>query len=327
LSGGGFLGLYTISVLAELERQIAAPIATKFDLLAGTSVGGIIALGLACEIPAADIKSAFERNGTSIFSDRPAPKGALSKLWDVIARASFKPKYRSAALRRTITEIIGEETTLGDLQHPCIVPTVNLTKGGPQVFKTDHHPDFRRDHLLRAVDVALATSAAPTYFPIAQVNDGLYADGGMFANSPDLMALHEAEHFLGKSIADIRLLSVGTTTARFSFSHESGVNFGLVRWSMGQRLVQAMISSQQQMVDFMVRHKLSDRYLRMDAQQSREQEQALALDVATLAAQSTIRSLADVTVQANLNNPLLVSMLSHHAAPATFFHRRHKPSS
>jgi uncharacterized protein len=148
----------------------------------------------------------------------------------------------------------------------------------------------------------------------------------MFANSPDLIALHEAEHFLGKSIAEIRLLSIGTTTAKFSFSHEAGTNFGLVHWSIGQRLVQAMISSQQQMVDFMVSHRLADRYLRLDTQQSREQEQALALDVATLAAQSTIRSLADVTIQANVNDPLLMSMLNHRAPSPTFFHRQYKPT-
>src|SRR5277367_2880466 len=80
-------------------------------------------------------------------------------------------------------------TTIGDLKHPCIVPTVCLTKGGPQIFKTDHHADFSRDHRLKAVDVALATSAAPSYFPIAEIDDGLYADGGLYANSPDLPSM------------------------------------------------------------------------------------------------------------------------------------------
>ena len=71
LSGGGFLGLYTITVLAELEKQIGRYIASSFDLLAGTSVGGIIALGLAAEHPAEKIKSSLELNGIQIFSNRP----------------------------------------------------------------------------------------------------------------------------------------------------------------------------------------------------------------------------------------------------------------
>ena len=72
LSGGGYLGLYTASVLAELENQLGGPIAAYFDLLAGTSVGGIIALGLAAETPASDIKESFESNGSRIFSLKPS---------------------------------------------------------------------------------------------------------------------------------------------------------------------------------------------------------------------------------------------------------------
>jgi patatin-like phospholipase/acyl hydrolase len=320
LSGGGYLGLYTICVLADIEDRIGAPLATRFDLIAGTSVGGIIAIGIANEVPASRIKEAFERNGTRIFTDRKAPRGAAAKLVD-ITRYLFRPKYDPGPLRDTIIDILGADTRIGDLKHPCIIPTVCLTKGGPQIFKTDHHPDFRRDHRLKAVDVALATSAAPTYFPIAEIADGLYADGGLYANSPDLIALHEAEHFFEISRTDIRLLSVGTTTSKFSFAHGGGTRFGMMQWAMGQRLVQATISSQQQIVDNVVRHRLRDHYVRLDMEQSREQEQSLALDTANLDAQKTIRSMAAVTAQAAANNPNLAPILSHVAAPPTFFHR------
>ena len=320
LSGGGFLGLYTITVLADLEERIGAPIASKFDLIAGTSVGGIIAIGLANEVPAATIKAAFEVQGPSIFSDRPPPKTAVGKAWDVM-RSALTPKYKSSALRRTIVQIIGAETLIGDLKHPCLVPTVCLTKGGPQLFKTDHHPDFARDHKLHAVDVALATSAAPTYFPIAEIGDGLYADGGLFANSPDLLALHEAEHFFRVPLAEISILSVGTTTSRFSFAHGAGTTFGMLHWAMGQRLVQAMISSQQQIVDHVTRQRLGNRYVRLDAEQSREQEQSLSLDTANTVAQKTIRAMANVTTQAASNNPDLERMLSHNPSAPVFYHR------
>jgi patatin-like phospholipase/acyl hydrolase len=206
LSGGGFLGLYSISVLAGLEEHVGAPIARHVDLLAGTSVGGIIALGLAAEVPAAAIKAAFERNGTSIFSHRPAPVTKLEVMRDLY-RALWKPKYQAEALHRTIIEIVGADTRLGDLKHRVIVPAVNLTKGKPQVFKTAHHADFRTDLHLKVVDVALATAAAPTYFPIAEIGDSLYADGGLYANSPDLLALHEAEHFLRQPCDAIHVLS------------------------------------------------------------------------------------------------------------------------
>src|ERR1700735_3265446 len=92
LSGGGYFGLFTVSVIAELERRIAAPIATRFDLIAGTSIGGILAIGLANEIPAAGIKAAFEAEGTAIFSGRNPPRTVWGKTRDVL-RSTFKPKY------------------------------------------------------------------------------------------------------------------------------------------------------------------------------------------------------------------------------------------
>jgi uncharacterized protein len=131
---GGYFGLYTISILADIEERIAAPLGTRFDLIAGTSVGGLIAIGIANDIPATRIKQAFERNGTEIFSARHPPRTAVGKFVDVL-RSAIKPKYDPSALRKTIVEIIGPDTCIGDLKHPCIIPTVCLTKGGPQIFK------------------------------------------------------------------------------------------------------------------------------------------------------------------------------------------------
>jgi uncharacterized protein len=98
LSGGGFLGLYTIAILAALEKEIGAPIASRFDLLAGTSVGGIIALGLAAEIPVRDIQDAFEKNGTKIFSDRAAATGGLRSFLE-LRRNALRPKYQAPQAR------------------------------------------------------------------------------------------------------------------------------------------------------------------------------------------------------------------------------------
>lgn len=317
LSGGGYLGLYTATILAALEENYGAPIARHFDLVAGTSIGGIIALGLANEVPAKEIKKAFEEGGMTIFSDRPAPQGILGSLTD-LCRYWRKPKYSPEALKSTIARIVGDETLIGHLKHPVIVPAVNLTKGAPQVFKTAHHEDFRRDLHLKAVDIALATSAAPTYFPIAEIEDGLFTDGGLYANSPDLLAVHEAEHFFRIRTDQIRLLSIGTTTAQFSFSHAHGRELGAFGWMREQRLVSVILAAQQHSVDFMMKHRLGERYLRLDAVQSKEQERHLALDVATPDAQKTIRGLAQATVQSALNAPLLKEIMSEQARQPVF---------
>lgn len=312
LSGGGFLGLYTLAILEALEKEAGKPLASSFDLIAGTSVGGIIALGLAHEVPVSKMKTEFEDNGTTIFSDRPAPQTSIDVFLD-IKRSVMKPKYGATFLRETIAKMVGVETKIGDLKHRVIVPTVNLTKGAPQIFKTPHHENFKRDLFLNVVDVAMATSAAPTYFPVAEIGDELFTDGGLYANSPDLLAMHEAIHFLGAKEADIHVLSIGTTTSQFSFAHAHGVNLGSYGWLQEQRLVNVVISSQQQSVDFMMKHRLAERYLRLDAKQSKEQERHLALDVATKHAQQTIRGLASGTIQESIGNPILKAFLRHKA--------------
>jgi patatin-like phospholipase/acyl hydrolase len=320
ISGGGFLGLYSASLLAELERINQRSIADSFDLVAGTSVGGIIALGLAAGTPALKIKAAFEQNGKKIFSERPAPTSQLGS-WIDIGRSALSSKYTSSVLRETIESIVGKDTRIGDLRRAVLIPSINLSKGSPQIFKTPHHPNFRLDKNLRVSDVALATSAAPTFFPLAEIGDELFADGGLYANSPDLLALHEATHFFQIEESQVRMLSIGTTTAQFSFGHSRSEDYGILDWFSDQRLMNVIIASQQQSVDFMLRHRLATRYLRLDAVQSKEQERILGLDIATEEAQKTIRALASSTLQKNINEPLLSEMLKNKAPDTKLYHK------
>lgn len=324
LSGGGFLGLYSVAVLAELEKVTGRSIADTCDLIAGTSVGGIVALGIAAGKSAREIQVAFETHGQRIFSKRSPPNTSFGVFRDIF-RAAISSKYAGNALRETIESIVGIDTRIGDLNRSVLVPAINLSKGKPQVFKTPHHPDFRFDLNLRVVEVALATSAAPTYFPLAQIGDSLFTDGGLYANSPDLLALHEATHFFRVHENDIRILSIGTTTAKFSFGHPKSKNFGITQWFRGQRLMNVIIASQQKNVDYMLRHRLGGRYVRLDTEQSKEQERMLGLDVATDEAKKTIRALASATAQENINHPMLQTMLQYKAPDPKFYNKTAHP--
>ena len=82
LSGGGYRGLYTATVLAELEAVLGRPIASHFDLICGTSAGGMLALGLAAEIPASELKALFEDEGGRIFGCRSLQGGFFGILAD-----------------------------------------------------------------------------------------------------------------------------------------------------------------------------------------------------------------------------------------------------
>ncbi|MGB0681470.1 MAG: CBASS cGAMP-activated phospholipase [Magnetovibrionaceae bacterium] len=308
LSGGGFLGLFSALLLEKLEDRFGSPLANHFDLICGTSVGGIIALGLAAEESASDIRKALEMHGPRIF---PTPfKRSLSL---------FRPMYKPEPLRDAIIEIVGQTMVLGDLQSRVLVPTVNLTKGGPSIFKTPHHPDLSENWRRTVVEVAMATSAAPTMFPTAVVGHSTYTDGGLFANSPDLLGALEAEKFLGVERGNISVLSIGTTTNRFSF--ESGDNRkGILPWLAGLRVFNVMISSQQQAVHHMMEHSYGDRYVRLDYEPSPEQSKGLRLDIANRKSIDTQKGLAETVFQNAIPDRRLMSFFETQAPKPTFFH-------
>lgn len=241
-----------------------------------------------------------------------------------LGRALINPKYKHDGLRNALCEFIDPSTLIGDLKHPIVVPTINLTKGKPQVFKTPHHERFERDHRVMVHDVALATSAAPTFFPLAQVGDELFTDGGLCANMPDSVALHEAEYFFNIPTEHVSILSIGTTTSQFSFSHSTGRNLGILDWFYDTRLMSVILSSQQKMTESMLLHKLGNRYMRIDSIQSKAQERDLGLDVATPAAQSTIKGLASAAFREIVSNPMLRNMLQHTPPTPYFYYGRYQ---
>ena len=109
LAGGGYLGLYTACVLAELEEQAGEPLGRRFDLIAGTSVAGILAIALAYEIPMQKIKQLFLENGTRIFSSRALPTNPVSRLRD-LTRSVLGPKYDGIALKKALVTHLGKKT-------------------------------------------------------------------------------------------------------------------------------------------------------------------------------------------------------------------------
>jgi patatin-like phospholipase/acyl hydrolase len=303
LTGGGYRGLFTARALELMEAECKEPIARHFDLLCGTSIGGIVAIAAAFEVPMSKVVRIFIDRGAEIFPPRARPTSLPGKLLD-LWKFQSKPRYTSDTLRSVVTDLIPPDATLGDALHPLCIPAVNVTEGKPQVFKTRHVAAWRRDWKLKAADVALATAAAPTFFELAEVGGSRYADGGLFANAPDLVAVHEAEHFFEVPRDAVRLLSVGTTTKKYSVSHSAGRAFGILDWMADERLFNVIISSQQQFVEQLVFHRLGESYLRIDHEPSNEQSRDLGLDIATEAARATLMALADKAVTDVLGSKL-----------------------
>jgi predicted acylesterase/phospholipase RssA len=222
LSGGGYRGLYTAKVIADLEDMFGAQIATRFDLIAGTSVGGILALALALESPAARIVELFISHGAEIFAKR------------VSIRGIFRAPYSSANLRALLAaqDLFGTQL-LGACKHPVIIPAINYSTGQLVAFKTSHHSTLVRDHKMPLVDVALATSAAPDFSPRHVYASSQYVDGGLVANAPWVLALHEATEYFDRKDEEIHLMSVGTMSSRSTVNPQRTPTGGLYDWGDG----------------------------------------------------------------------------------------------
>ena len=288
LAGGGYLGTYTACVLAELEAAAGEPLARKFDLIAGTSVGGILAIALGLEVPMADVKQLFVAHGPEIFSDRAAPSSSVGRLID-LTRSVFGPKYSGDKLRAALREQFGDRT-LADADHALAIPAVDVRRSRTKIFKTPHARGSRGDEALKAVDVAMATSAAPAYFPSVPLGDALYADGGLYAVAPDQVALHEAEHFMAADASNVSMLSIGTATAGYLPDDEVEFDDGAVGWLSDGRLILTLVSVQQQHVQSMMEDRLGKRYVRIDAEWPRHS--GLGIDVATAEAAVELGMLA-----------------------------------
>lgn len=322
LSGGGYRGLYTARILAEFEAQIGAPIASRFDLIAGTSIGGILAMALSLEIPARKMAELFEQKGEEIFKKR----------WSILGlnRSSYSQDSLQALLASE--DLFGQQP-LGACRHRVIVPSVNHTQGRPVLFKTPHHQDFVTDHRHRLVDIALATSAAPGFFPRHMFNGSQYVDGGLYANAPGQLALHEAEHFLRQRREDLHLLSIGTMSAKVTVAPRRNRNGGTIDWggwdprNMPKRLFGVAISAQEAIVHNLLGHALpSDHYQRIDADLNDIHAEVVALDKTGPKAREILISSAAESAKAALGNRSIQLMLARVAAEPEFFHGPHASS-
>lgn len=218
LDGGGLRGTFTAAVLAKWDDMLKAGggngIISHFDLVAGTSTGAILAIGLALGLNPSEILAFYEEKGPKIF-----PKDRKLRHW-------LKSKHESATLRQLLTEVYGEKTLAADSRCRLVIPTVRAKQGQAEAIVTPHSPDRTAYRDISAVDAALASSAAPTFFdestwegPIALET---FLDGGVWANNPILPALAEAVRYLKIPLDRIDVLSIGTLSSESDFTDQLG---------------------------------------------------------------------------------------------------------
>lgn len=257
LDGGGIKGIFSAAVLACLEDDLNIRIVDHFDLIAGTSTGGIIAIALALGIRPKDILDFYVSKGPLIF-----PKSFLTPS----SMHLFRRKYSAAPLEHALKSIFGEKK-FGECTKRLVITSYNLGEDDVYLFRTPHHEKLRRDYRLPAWQVARATSAAPTYFPSAKNIDNIrLIDGGIWANNPSLVGITEAVNALSVPLASLSLLSIGTTEPIIKRPSRLD-NGGVIAWARGSTVVELIMRSQSISIDNQARMLLSEgRYFRINPQ-------------------------------------------------------------
>lgn len=257
LDGGGIRGLIPTILL---QRITATPglenVIDHADLLAGTSTGGLIALGLAAGLDLAQLRRTYIEKGPRIFDD--------SWLDDVMDLGKLRgADYSITNLKRELQSLLGD-TTLGQLRKRVLITAFDLDNEAPRhrtwkpkLFHNFPGPNSDRAQLAR--NVALYTSAAPTYFPSV---DG-YIDGGVFAANPSMCALTQSldrRYSPTPPLDEVVLFSLGTGT---SLNYIKGAvhNWGYVQWI--KPLVSIMLDGTAGIADYQCRQLMGDRYHRL----------------------------------------------------------------
>lgn len=252
LDGGGIKGLFSAAVLAHLEEDLNIQITDHFDLITGTSTGGIIALGLASGTRPIDIVKYYVESGPRIF-----PNQRFAKIINLI-----RHKYCPGNLLTSLQTCFGTKL-MGDLRKRTVIPSYNIGDDDVYLFKTPHHERLRRDYKVPVWKVCMATSAAPTYFSaFTGLDRHRLVDGGVWANNPSMVGVVEATSMLDVPLTSIRVLSLGTTDelkGRPKSLDRGG------KWHWREEAVNVILRGQSIGANTQVQHLLGkDKVLRID---------------------------------------------------------------
>ncbi len=261
LDGGGLRGLISARLIQRLnDYPYIAGWLNDVDLYAGTSTGGILALGLATGRSAEEICDLYRERGKRIFDD---------SIWDDIRDLgkTIGADYSNKGLRSELKATFGNKR-LSDIRKKITIPTFDLDNEAssptertwkPKIFHNFKGPDSDGDFLI--ADVVLYTSSAPTYFPSA---DG-YIDGGVYANNPTIVAIAQAVSKRNRpaeraNLEDLVVLSIGTGVS-LNYIKGNTLDWGYSQWV--KPLINILMEGVAGISDYQARQLLAERYHRL----------------------------------------------------------------
>lgn len=234
IDGGGIKGVFPAAFLADIEKTLPEPIHSYFDLIVGTSTGGIIALGLGLGFKASEILDFYTNYGPQIFKGNRFVLTIKQALWR---------KYSHKHLRRALEETFGDKQ-IGHAKTRLVIPSFDIDAGEIYLYKTAHHKKFERDFRKTAVEAALATASAPTFFPLfRKPSESSLVDGGIWANNPVGVAVVEAIGVLGWPRDQLKVLSIGCTEEPFDIGIRRTRNVGAL-WAFAPQTANVLMRGQ-----------------------------------------------------------------------------------
>lgn len=297
IDGGGIKGLYSAKLLAKFEEIFKCKVSDCFDMLCGTSTGGIIALAASLKIPMSDVVNFYQKHGPTIFNES-FKHWLCGRAYLRLKQIALGGKYSAKPLRSALESVFGKRLIAESNNFLCI-PAYNTLTANPRVFKKDFG-NFTEDDRKSYVDVALATSAAPTYLPVMEIEDDQFVDGGLWANNPILVALTE---YLYKFANDTRfdgleILSISSCQKTKGEKHHR-LNRAFLNWtdtlfdsySIGQsRSTMVLLSKLKENLRFSFDfHRIENIPL------SPEQDKIIDMDNASAASMKLLVKIADNT--------------------------------
>lgn len=262
LDGGGIKGIFTAAMLAAIEDDLDIDITDHFDLIAGTSTGGIIALALGLGLRPREIVEFYLSEGPKIFDSCYGLKSIQH--WFI---RKFSAGPLEDALKRRFNQRL-----FGESKKRLVIPAYNLGEDDVYIFRTPHHERLTNDYKIPAWSVARATSAAPTFFPCTRkINSLRLIDGGVWANNPAMVAVVEAFGTLDIPLENQYVFSIGTSE---TVNHRpKRLNLGgILAWGIGNVAVDVIMRGQSIGANNQVRFLLgNDHVHRMDPKVSADE--------------------------------------------------------
>lgn len=266
LDGGGIRGLMTAIWLTRLEEKLGVPLRERFDLIAGTSTGAIIACALASGIPARSVVDLYRKRGREIFP--AAPSRLWSRFERVLSDGASAPKYSDKGLENVLRTTF-RESIVGDVQKTTLLVTAyDVFKRKPEIFKSNkdsHRP-------LKLWEVAKASASAPSYFPAHVLEyEGTknpLVDGGVVANNPTACAIAEGivlAQKTGAKLEEFVVASFGTGQNTRPINVDDATTWGALEWAFP--IIDVLMDGAADATDYIACQLIAkDRYFRFQTE-------------------------------------------------------------